>query len=790
VNMIPPVSRDDARPDRTIGQRLQTLRHRGNLTQEDLAERSGLSVRTIRGFERGETRLPHPANRQRLTEALGLDDVSSQWLFAPDDAVTSTAFPDLDDPIIGRDADLASLLGLLQRRTARLITLTGPGGVGKTRLARAVAARESIRSGNPVTLVSLAELADPGDLIPAIAAALGLVNRDGDLRDHLVRRLGNNTALLLLDNLEHLLDAAPRIAWLLAACPDLVVLATSREALRISGEHLHAVAPLPAETPGDPAAELFLRSAALAGPGVLESPGAEDRDAILALCQRLGGLPLAIELAAAQMDLLTPTQLLSLFDRSGLDALAPGNRDGPGRFASMAAAIDWSWQRLADDDQRLMRLAAIFAGGFTADAAGAVFSEVHGLPAGEATAIAAAAIPRLLRKNLLRLQPPLPSDDAPRFTMLEPIRLHALQRLAGAGEEATGRLAHASWIAERCMALDLAMTGPRPDAWIDRLERDYPNARLAIDYAIEIGDAAILERIITPVVLLWQYRDHSTEAISRVDRTLAMPGLEPVTEAMACFVAGELAFRIGRVDRVREVSGRLIELARDIPWPLGLGVGLLHLSMIEPDPDAAAALVREAQAAVPPEIEWRRPFFHGWAQLRLGIELHHAGDLEAARIARERAADLRRGSPAHIALPGAPGHLGLVLNDLGQPRAAAAAIAADIPVALDLGDHWTVYHLARWLVAVALPHAASDPAIAPICANLLAALDTDRALRGYVLSESDLAFVDTALHGVALPDPDTLDLDLALADAADLSALLPCSAPIRSPGRLTVQALA
>jgi tetratricopeptide (TPR) repeat protein len=538
-----------------------------------------------------------------------------------------------------------------------------------------------------------------------------------------------------------------------------------------------------------PAVQLFLRRAAHGRPGF--TPDASERSAILNLCQRLDGLPLAIELAAAQVQVLSPSGLLTLFEGVGLRALADGSRDGPERFATMNAAIDWSWQRLNPFDQQLLRCASIFAGGFTGEAVGAVLAEVYALDQALATLDAAAAIPRLLRANLLRVQPPRPYDDAPRFVMLEPIRLFAADHLRAAGEFERTSAAHARWIEGRLHDLDMAMTGPQPSPWLDRVEREYPNARAAIDRAIAAGDAEIASTLIGYVAQIWQYRDHRDEAMGRIDRVLVLPDLAPEAEAMLCFIGADVAYRVRDLDRMRVLSERLLALSLEQGLKIGHAGALLHLSMLAPDePDRASAiaLIREAQAVIAPDIDWTRPFLHGWAALRLGIELHRAGELPGARAELERAAARQAGKPGQVALAGALGHLGLALADLGEPRAAAQAIAADIPSAAALGDRWMVLHLGWWLLAVTLPHA-GDKRAKKACASLLASLEAEARGLAEIMSPAEEAAIAPYRERLPVPPAVPLPLTEAVVAVMDLAATLPERAAPQGSGRLELPSL-
>ncbi len=578
--------------------RIAALAHGGQVLVSDATRAlvegalpTGVSMRPL-----GEFELKDLARPERLHQ-LVIEGVRSDF---PPLRPIDRPIGNLPDPIssfIGRVSDLVELGPLVREK--RLVTLTGPGGTGKTRLAIELARRAASQFEHGTWLVALDAIADPGLVPAAIASSLALVESPGTTpAERLARYLADREMLLVLDNFEHVIDAAPGIWELLQAAPRLHILVTSRASLRLSVEQEYPVAPLGVPGATDPpddalpseSVRLFVERAGRVRPGFTLSE--EDAEAVAEICQRLDGLPLGIELAASRIGLLPPRALAARLSQH-LDVPGGKSRDLPPRQQTLEGAIAWSYDLLEAPAQRLLARLSVFAGGFRLDEAEAVGSSV-----GELGTDVIEGLTTLADNSLVQ---PMAGPDLPRFRLLETIRRFGSARLDESGERDTTQRRHAT--AYLALAEEAATHMPGKDQvpWLDRLAIEHDNIRNAMAWAIETDEPEIAHRLLAAVWRFWQFRGHVAEGRNVAVRVLAMPGAHaPTTWRMRGLeAAGGLAWWGGDVPGADALYQSQVDIARLLGDEQGLAEGLFNLAhtrfVVAPDPAEADSIRAEAQ---------------------------------------------------------------------------------------------------------------------------------------------------------------------------------------------------
>ena len=598
----------------SFGALLRRLRKHAGLSQQELALRAGLSLNAVNGLERGARKRPYPHTVRSLADALGLSEEERASLMGavpdrgkaaakvatPATGAVEAVLPSPPTPLLGRERELGEIREFLLGGSAvRLLTLTGIGGVGKTRLAVEAARDTQARFSDGAAFVGLASLPDPSLLATTLLRSLGLREAEGRTPGEALRyHLREKSMLLVLDNLEHLLEAAVEVAGLIEGCPGLVVLATSRAPLRVRGEREYPVPPLalPSSTVGpseadvivSPSGRLFLERARAVSPDFEITEG--NAPAVAAICWRLAGLPLALELAAARARVLEPAALLPRLDRALSTAWS---RDLPERQRTMRAALDWSHELLSKPERVLFRRLSVFAGGFTLESAEKVcaFGEIGQEEIFELLA-------RLAEQSLVTVGP---DADGTRYGMLEPVRQYALERLEESGEGAAARERHAEHFVALVESARPVFLGAEHPLWLGRLEQEHDNLREALRWAREAGDVCSGLRLVGALSWFWWMRGYLEEGRHWAEEFVSdpfdedRPGYRRV-RAKALYGAGELAFGQGDLARAAELFEEALALYRALGDVGGIADVLVELGQVaraQGDHDRAAALSEE-----------------------------------------------------------------------------------------------------------------------------------------------------------------------------------------------------
>jgi predicted ATPase/DNA-binding XRE family transcriptional regulator len=690
-----------------FAERLRRLREDAGLTQEELASRAGLTAKAVSALERGERKRPYPHTVRSLADALGLAEEERASLLASvprrgaeelvsdegsNAAVAATPAAPLT-PLVGREREVEEIGDLLRREEVRLLTLTGAGGIGKTRLAVEVAREAPGGFPDGVAFVALAPLSDAALVVPTISQTLGLkeaarLSSLEALRDHLREK----RMLLVLDNLEHVLGAAPEVAGLIESSPNLTVLVTSRAPLLVRGEHGYPIPPLalptstlaPAaeEVLASPSGRLFVERARAASPQFELTE--KNAAAVAAICWRLDGLPLALELAAARTKFMDPASLLGRLDK----ALSTGwARDLPERQRTMRATLDWSHDLLGQEEKVLFRRLAVFTGGFELEAAEALGVED-----------ALNLLGRLVEQSLVLAEA---SSGEMRYRMLEPVRQYALDKLEESGEAGEVRRRHAAYYLALAERVRPKLQGRDEGEWLDRLEAENDNLRAATGRSLEAGDAETALRLVAELWWFWHRRGYVGEGRRWLEEALGR-GTSPISaRAEALNGAGVMARIQADYVQAQEWLEESLELRRELGDKKGAAEVLINLGTVafdRGDYPRTAALETES-------LSLMREVGDTWgiaiALNNLGLTLRVRGELAEAASLFEESLELFRALEDRAGIATVLSNLGAVAERTGEYEKAAAFYQGSLDLYREVGEKRGIALLTDRLAGIA-----------------------------------------------------------------------------------------
>jgi LuxR family maltose regulon positive regulatory protein len=666
---------------------LRRHRQRAGLSQAALAERASLSAAAIAALELGQRRQPHPHTLRRLAAALDLDELEEAAMIrviergtagltdASSHKVRPGSFKTPATPLIGREAELHALTRLLTASpAARLVTVTGPGGVGKTRLALAAAVEVQSHFADGVVFVELAALRDPRLVATNIAASFDIrETRSVSSEDELLALLALKRVLIVLDNFEHVTGAATLVAGVIEACPQVSILVTSRTPLRVRAERRFPLDPLAVPE----AVRLFIDRAQAASPGFALTPN--NAEAVAAVCRRLDGLPLAIELAAARIVQLSPDALLARLNRP-LAVLTDGAADLPERQQTLRATLDWSYQLLPPAEQALFRQLAVFAGSWTLQAAEAVGASDGGEEVMQ-------RLGSLVEKSLLRrtwLEP-----DEPRFDMLETIREYARRLLVEAGDEGVARRRLADYYRGLAETAEPALLGVDHGSWLALLVSEQDNIRAVLAWTLRVSEIEHGLAIASAIWHFWWVRGQLGEGQRWLDELLAVAehaGASAGARAKALNAAGGLALGIGDYERARQRYEQSVALGTAQNDGSRIAIGLHNLGYLAAEQRDAERAVACVEASLARSRTLGDTALLAVGLTTLGEAARQQGDLRRAVALLEQGLALLRQLGNQLWQVAALRHLAEVARDRSDWLGAEARYKEALRVCQGLGD--------------------------------------------------------------------------------------------------------